>query len=124
MEAYVGIEKDEDRELPVPTEWRDSISKIVDLIPFENGVNDLPFLLPISTEDAEYFSKNIRDYGRSIDRVSPLTWVTSISLWMDGYWDVLVDLFSGGERIDLVLFLKVTDSEGVYRFRVESVHVP
>lgn len=124
MEDYVGIEKNEDKELPVPTVWRDSISKIVDSIPFGKTMENLPYLAHVSPEDAKYFSKNISDYGKIIDPVSPMTWVTSIYLWMDGYWDVLVDLFSGGERIDLVLFLRVTESDDGYKFYVESIHVP
>lgn len=124
MEDYVCIEKNEDKELPVPTAWRGSISKIVDSIPFGRAMVDLPYLADVFPEGAKYFYKSISDYGKIIDPVSPLTWVTSIYLWMDGYWDVLVDLFSEGKRIDLVLFLRVTESDGGYKFYVESIHVP
>ena len=124
MKDYIAVEKNEDRELPIPTAWREKISEIVQLVPFKGKSINLPYLSPISSDDATRIFRTISSYGGPIDSVSFLTWETSIYLWMDGYWDVLVDLSSGGSRIDLVLFLKVTESDGDYKFHVESVHVP
>lgn len=126
MEDYVPVEKDEDRELPIPTMWRSQIAEIVTTLVNSAGkdANNISYLDRISSDVAESIDKNLTDYGCTIDPVSPSTWVTSIYRWMDGYWHVLVDLFSEGDQVDLVLFLRVDESGGEYRFHVESIHVP
>nr|WP_314437095.1 hypothetical protein [uncultured Brevundimonas sp.] len=126
MEDYIPVEKDEDRELPVPTAWRLQIAEIVAALvgSSEGTVGNVVCLDRISSDVLRSIDENLAEYGCTIDPVSSLTWGTSIYRWMDGYWQVLVDLFAEGEQVDLVLFLRVAESEGEYRFHVESIHVP
>lgn len=126
MNNYIPVEKDEDRELPVPTEWRPKIAEIVSVVGNmpSVGVDSIDFMGRISSDVKSSIVANLMDYGCEIDPVSTSTWATSIYRWMGGYWQVLVDLFSGGEQVDLVLFLRVAETEGAYQFCVESIHVP
>lgn len=126
MNNYIPIEKDGDRELPVPTEWRSKIAEIVSVVGSVSSVDaeSITSLERISSDVKRSIVANLTDYGCAIDPVSSATWTTSICRWMGGYWQVLVDLFSGGEQVDLVLFLRVTETEGAHQFCVESIHVP
>ena len=126
MKDYLPVEQREEEELPIPTEWRSKISEIVNLIRNISCLTavDSELVDPIPTDNLKAINHNISIYGCAIDPLSSSTWITSIYRWMNGYWQVLVDLYSDGLQIDLVLFLKVTESEGEYRFHVESVHVP
>eukprot|EP01037_Dinobryon_pediforme_P020035 gene20034-20565_t len=78
---------------------------------------------PISGNEAERLRRNISAYGAHLSELPERAWQTSVCRWMEGYWDVLVDLFTEEEgESDLVLFIKVYEREGSYRFNVESIH--
>jgi hypothetical protein len=79
---------------------------------------------PIDPTTAGWIAKSIAAYGDSLTALHPSTWDRSIYRWMDGYWDLLVDLSTTRERVsDLTLHAKLHDTEPL-ALEIESVHVP
>lgn len=68
---------------------------------------------------------NIADYGETLVELSDETWQTSCAQWMDGHWDVIVDLWTAGEGpSDLVLTGKMVGTDGLPQLTVGLVYVP
>lgn len=127
MKDFLVVSKCSEKELPVPSEWRQTFSRIVEA--FRTGdfkiEKGIPSVQPISNEDAKRIADNIDSYGSRLDRLPEETWDTSVCRWMDGYWDVLVDLFTVQEGLsDLVLFTRVYENGSSYEFQIQSVNVP
>ena len=127
MTEHVPLIMCEDEELPVPTEWRKPLAEMVECLA-SGKLSKLPSLpaVTLRTEDVCRDIENyIRAYGRKLTNLPKESWRTSIYLWMNGYWEILVDLFTVEEGCsDLVLFVRVHPKEGSYIFQIESVHVP
>lgn len=122
-----SVEKDPEHELPVPTEWRGVFTAIVER--FRQGDYALtdppPHVAPIANDDAAWIAESIKAYGATLSSLPEKSWDTSIYSWQDGYWIVLVDLFTIEEELsDLVLHARVTDRGAAYFIEVISVHVP
>jgi hypothetical protein len=111
----------------VPRIWRKTLSDIVDAFvdgDFELKTN-IEGVSPISSEDAIMIAENIEDYGVQLKKLPEQTWNTSVSLWMDGFWDIFVDLYSEEEDAsDLVLNVRVYEKNSEYIFNIYSVFVP
>jgi len=126
MKELLAVSKSEG-ELPVPSEWRQTFIRIVEEFRsgnFRIGQN-IPGVRPLSHRDAERIKFNISSYDSELSELSEETWETSVCRWMNGYWDVLVDLSTvQGGLSDLVLFSRVYELDGSYEFVVTSVHVP
>jgi len=127
MTEHVPVIKCEDQELPVPTEWRKPLTDIVACLA-SGEFSKLPSVAPVTPLTDERCSDielYVRAYGATLTSLPEESWKTSIYLWMGGYWDVLVDLFTVEEGpSDLVLSLRVYPREGSYTFRIEWLHVP
>jgi hypothetical protein len=124
---YFSVSKCEDKELAVPSEWRDTFTRIVDELKAGNFRIDqvLSNVKPVSNQNAGRMADNIALFGDDLDKLPEEAWETSIYRWMDGYWEVLVDLFTIREgRSDLVLFARVFEKGDLYEFQLDSVHVP
>ncbi|HFQ4970525.1 TPA: hypothetical protein ACGUUK_004309, partial [Vibrio vulnificus] len=53
------------------------------------------------------------------------TWDSSVCMWMETHWDVLIDLWTETEGLsDLVLQAKVFESKDGYKYQIEMVYVP
>lgn len=79
---------------------------------------------PIPTSTAEHMADNVLAYGDGLAPLNDATWERSVYRWMDGYWQVLVDLTTASEPVsDLTLHAKVFAGE-VLRVEVDSIHVP
>jgi hypothetical protein len=111
----------------VPTIWRKTLSDIIEAFvdgDFELKTN-IEGVSPISSEDAIMIAENIEDYGVQLKKLPEQTWNTSVSLWMDGFWDIFVDLYSEEEDAsDLVLNVRVYEKNSEYIFNIYSVFVP
>jgi hypothetical protein len=119
--------KDERAQLPVPSVWRPTLSKIVEAFvqrdySLQRGVGGVA-AVPKST--ADQIELYIADYGETLVDLPEEAWKTSVSLWMRTYWDVFVDLFTDESGAsDMVLSVRVFEDVDDYRFEVDSVHVP
>jgi hypothetical protein len=127
MTEHVPVIKDEDKELPVPTEWRKPLADIVACLA-SGDFSKLSSLPAVTLEGGwgwQSIERYIKSYGCKLTSLPEESWRTSIYRWMDGYWDVLVDLFTIEEGCsDLVMFVRVYPREGSYAFQIQSVHVP
>ena len=120
--------KDADDEYAVPEPFRPPLVAIVEA--FRRGDYGLRTAIPMvgDVDDAteQQIREYIRDYGETLSALPASTWDTSVSRWMEGYWDLVVDLHTdeAGES-DLVLAAQVFEDEGgQYRFEVNGVYVP
>lgn len=116
-----------DRQAPVPAIWRPALAAIVGA--FREGdfelARGIPEVGPVSPEDARKIADNIEDYGATLASLPDDAWETSVSQWMDGYWHVLVDLYTEDEGAsDLALDVRVREHGAGYRFEVHLVYVP
>src|SRR5688572_22629151 len=110
MTEHIPVTKNEDEELPVPTAWRKPLADIVACLA-SGEFSKLPSVapvIPLTDQKCLDIESYIRAYGRKLTSLPEESWKTSIYLWMGGYWDVLVDLFTVEEGpSDLVLSLRV-----------------
>lgn len=127
MRETIPVSKDENNQTPVPSVWRSTFYEIVEalkggdfrLARRVNGVR------PISEDDAARIERNINSYGVTLTSLPDETWNTSACQWMQGYWDVLIDLFTIEEGAsDLVLAVRIYEDGETYVFDIQSVHVP
>ena len=124
---YFPVCKCADKELAVPSEWRPVFTRIVE--DFKDGNFKIEQassnVKPLTCQDAKRIAHNIAEFGNNLCSLPEESWDTSVYRWMEGYWEVLVDLFTIQEgQSDLVLFARVFERGGSHEFQVESVHVP
>ena len=66
-------------------------------------------------------AKSILAYG---DSLAPSTWQHAVYRWMEGNWQMLIDLTTENERMsDLTLHAKIYGAEPLI-LEIQSVHVP
>ena len=107
--------------------WRPLLREIVKAL--AEGDYDLsrgiPSVAPVSKATADQIRAYIVDFGEALADLPDETWDSSVSQWMGMHWDVLVDLWTvESGKSDLVLSLRVFESDGGVRFEIDSVHVP
>ncbi|ALL12456.1 DUF7668 domain-containing protein [Caulobacter henricii] len=123
----VPVVKDEHRQQPVPSEWRETFRSIVEAFRFGDlrlsaGVEQVA---PIDASLAENIAGNLKAYGGRLASLPEEAWDTSVCQWQGEYWEVLVDLFTEQEgAVDLVLSACVKEDGARYAFEVLLVYVP
>ncbi len=121
-----AVDKSE-TEAPVPYCWRSALFQIVScLVKQDYGVSEnIEGLEPVPRSTSEQIEKYITDYGETLVELAEGSWETSVCIWQEGYWMVLVDLWTVNEGAsDLVLQVKVFESGCGYRYQVDMVYVP
>lgn len=128
MSATVPVTKDAEKQQPIPTAWRPTLSAIVEAVRANDfrRVGDIPQVAALNERMAASIKGNILEYGAHLVSVPEASWETSCCQWMDGYWDLMVDLFTVEEGAsDLVLAVRVRESAASgYLFEVHGVYVP
>ena len=112
---------------PVATAWRPTFELIV--AKFAAGdLADVASLDLVSVEAAvlRQAEEYLADYGETLVPLPSAAWETSVAQWMDGHWDVVVDLWTAeAGASDLVLAATVrVDGEGRQKVRLDGVYVP
>ncbi len=119
--------KDDEASHPIAGKWRPLLCEVVaafvdgdfELSRGVSGVDAVP------AETAEHIRDYIAEYGETLVELPEETWQTSCAQWMDGYWDVIVDLWTAGEGpSDLILNGKMVETDGLPHFTVGLVYVP
>lgn len=117
----------DDEEHPLPDNLRATFRQIADAFvdgDYELRRHSVEGVAPVPAAAAEYIADNVSAYGDALAPLNDATWERSLYRWMDGYWQVLVDLTTEGEPVsDLTLHARVCAGEAL-RIEVESVHVP
>jgi len=117
----------DDKEHPVPEGLQARFSELVAAFvagDFELSKHRLHEVALIDEDTAHFIAEQIAAFGDSLTPLSDEVWQRSIYIWMDGYWDFLIDLSTTQEAVsDLALHAKLFDNENG-RIEVWSVHVP
>lgn len=121
------IEKDDENERPIPLVWRPKICSIVDAFVQKDYAlsSSIPNVLPVSAETSNQLINYIEDFGETLTHLPGETWESSVCLWMGNHWDVLIDLWTIREgRSDLVLGVRITESNSDYEYEIGMIYVP
>ena len=126
MTDPVAILKDEEREWPVPSAWRQTLREIVGAIKDRNySLTGIARVEQLDHASANAIAKSIHAYGETISALPDESWDTSVCQWQLTYWELLVDLFTiEGGRSDLVLHVNVIEEKKDFLFKVHFVYVP
>ena len=120
----VPVAKDETREGPIPTVWREPLKRIADAL----TAGSMPHGDDIRAMDpaaARTSFANMEDYPDRLGVLAESAWATSVYIWMRDYWDCLIDLSTiKGARSDLVLQVRVYELGGHIEFAPHLVYVP
>jgi hypothetical protein len=120
------LQKD-DAEHPVPEPLRSTFRQIADAFAagdFQLREYPIAGVCPIEPDTAEWIADNIAAYGATLAPLNEQTWHRSIYRWMDGYWQMLVDLATSCERVsDLTLHGKLYESGEDFSLVIEAVYV-
>lgn len=127
MTTDIPVVYDEETASQVPTIWRETLIRIVEA--FKNNdlaaINHIKGVQNIELEHLQDIAENIIDYGETLVSLPDETWETSQALWMGFRWDVIVDLFTEQEgRSDLILFIRVFETNGTFEFSILDIYVP
>jgi hypothetical protein len=123
----VSVLKDVAKEHRVPSLWRPALVEIVEaLVECDYGVKrGVLGVEPVSDQTARHIESYIQNYGEELISLPAETWASSVCQWMDGYWEVLVDLWTRNEgRSDMVLSVHVSEQESGYCYHIHMVYVP
>ncbi|ADV86309.1 hypothetical protein [Vibrio vulnificus YJ016] len=126
MSEEVLVVKDEVQR-PIPTVWRQTFCQIVSsFVDHDYLLNrSIEGLVPVAQELAEQIETYVKDYDENLVALPEQTWNSSVCMWMETHWDVLIDLWTETEGLsDLVLQAKVFESKDGYKYQIEMVYVP
>jgi hypothetical protein len=118
----------DDGEHPVPEPLRMTFRKIADAFAagdFQLREHPIAGVRPIDSDTAERIAGNVAAYGDTLAPLNEETWKRSVYRWMDGYWQMLVDLTTTSEPLsDLTLHAKAQETGDGCVLSVEAVYVP
>lgn len=126
-EGSLMLPKDDD-EHPVAEQLRSTFRQIADaFVAGDFQLRDHPIVgvRPIDPATAQWIANNISAYGEMLAPLNEETWDRSTYRWMEGYWQMLVDLTTRSEPVsDLTLHAKLYEMSGGFELVVEAVYVP
>lgn len=125
--TIIEVEKDEDNQLPIPSEWRQLFVGIVNSFVFKDYLisSGIDGVSPVSQETAVQIEEYITEYGETLIALPSETWESSICLYQGDSWDILIDLWTESEgRSDLALSATVKETESGYIVHIGMVYVP
>ena len=121
------MQKD-DAEHPVPEPLRSMFRQIADaFVARDYQLSDHPIagVRSVDADTAKWIADNVSAYGETLAPLNELVWERSAYRWMDGYWEVVVDLTTTSEPVsDLALFAKLYESGDDAPLAIYGVYVP
>lgn len=119
--------KDAENQGPVPSAWRSILTEIIASFVRKDYrlSTGIPGVAPVSAATAEQIQHYIEAYGATLIDLPASTWNTSVCIWIDNHWDVLIDLSTQEEdSSDLVLQAHILETNDSYVIHVYMVYVP
>jgi hypothetical protein len=120
------LERD-DAEHPIPKPWRATFMQIADAFvagDFQLREHRIKDVAPPDADTAQHISDSINSYGERLAPLDDAVWERSVYRWMDGYWELLVDLTTLSEPVsDLTLQTQLHEMPSPW-LTIVSVHVP
>lgn len=123
----VPIEKDNKRELPVPTAWRSALKQLADKAVLRTEIKDSSDIEIgiIDSKTASSHHYNIQIYPDTLGPLNDKSWETSIYIWDSPYWTILLDLSDvNGKTTDLVLHAKIFETLEGFKIEPGLIYVP
>lgn len=123
----VLVVKDGTHGRPIPTAWRPVFRDIVKAFADHDYClkEDVLGVEPVSADTVAHIRDYIQNYGEMLVELPEETWDSSVCIWSGNHWDALVDLWTQAEgRSDLVLSVRVTESNPGFSFKIHMVYVP
>ena len=123
----IPVRKNEEKELPIPSEWRPVFRSIVSaFVKGDYALNaEIEKVLPPTIDTVSQIKDYIEDYGEELIELPEESWNTSIYMYHGNYWLVFIDLWTKREgRSDLVLRTEVRENGSAYEFEIKLVYVP
>ena len=121
------LQKD-DAEYPVPASLRSTFLQIVDAFAagdFQLRDHPVAGVRSVDADTAKWISDNVSAYGETLTPLDEQVWERSVYRWMDGYWDLVVDLTTTSEPVsDLALFAKLYEGGDDAPLEIYGVYVP
>ena len=118
----------DDAEHLVPEPLRSSFRQIADAFiagDFELRDHAIIGVRTIDPDTAKRIADNISAYGETLAPLSEKTWAQSKYRWIDGYWQLVVDLTTISEPVsDLSLHAKLYEVGDDFALTVEAAYVP
>lgn len=122
-DQIVTLLKD-DSEHAVPPELRGRFGELIAAFAAGNFAPEQEGVAPITIEVARLIAGNVVAYGDVLVPLRDEAWARSAYRWMDGYWQVIVDLSTNGEPVsDLALHARIMDEPGL-PVLIDGVWVP
>tara|TARA_B100000700_G_scaffold191259_1_gene210688 strand:- start:4 stop:372 length:369 start_codon:yes stop_codon:yes gene_type:complete len=120
------VTKDEQKELPIPVEWRQTLHAVVECLVKNDhhSIGKIQLVSKLSEATSIQINSYIENYDEELISLPEDAWDSSVYVWQRGYWEVLVDLWTRNEgHSDLVLSVRVYEEQESYRFEVQMVCV-
>ena len=118
----------DDAEHPVPASLRPTFSQIAEALvagDYQLQSHTVARVRPVSSDTAAWMAGNIQAYGETLGPLCAETWERSVYSWMDGYWQVVVDLATTSEPVsDLALHAKLYEAANDVEVELYGVYVP
>ncbi|MEE9903128.1 MAG: hypothetical protein PBU42_11930 [Acinetobacter haemolyticus] len=127
MSTDVPVLYDEDTATPIPTIWRETLIQIVEAFRTNDltSINHIGGVQNIELEYLQEIAENIINYGETLVSLPDETWNSSQAYWMGFCWDIILDLFTEREgRSDLILSMRVFETNGVFEYSIQDIYVP
>jgi len=118
--------KDSQAQHPIAMSWRSTLSEVVARIAAQDYfIQGIASVDSVPAGTAAQIRDNVAGYGETVVKLPEESWATSVAQWMGDSWEVLVDLWTEESgRSDLVLSVRVFETEVGFRFQVSGVYVP
>jgi hypothetical protein len=126
MSEQIIVKMDCDNELPIPNEWRKIIQKIVEEIKNKNYTNlsNLPDVF-VSEKDFDGMCSYLDEYGEELISLPEETWNTSVYLWFESHWELMIDLWTVSEGLsDMIIKIEILKIGANYSFKNLMIYVP
>jgi hypothetical protein len=124
---FAPVSKTKNQEMPVPIAWRPALKALADAIVGKRALRSIEGFVFRAIEDdgLEVSRSNIEAYPDKLGFLAEDSWKSSIYVWNEGFWEVLVDLTTeAGDLSDLVMHAKVTEREDGYFIEPGLIFVP
>jgi hypothetical protein len=125
--ASIPVSKNSNSELPIPSVWRIGLKRLADASILAGTIEpDKHFsVAPFDPQTKEINAANIMAYPDALGPLAEKSWDTSVYLWQDGHWEVLVDLSGAdGETTDLVFHAIVREDGDQFIVEPGLIYVP
>jgi hypothetical protein len=121
------LQKD-DAEHLVPQHLRPTFRQIADALvagDFQLRRHPVARVRPVSEQTANWVADNISAYPEPLAPLNDKTWDRSVYVWMDGHWQVVVDLTTKSEPVsDLALHANIYQAGDDFEVELYGVYVP